>query len=338
MELIDRYLHAVGFWLPKKQKKDILAELEADLRSEIEDREAGLGRKLEDAEVEELLKRHGSPILMAGRYQPQRSLVGPVLFPIYKFVLKMALFVYLVPWMAVWLFMVAFIPSFRAAHPGPELLKTLSSLWNIALTAFAFITINFAVAEWLKLPEKISGKWTPRKLPKERDVARIPRSNSIAEIVFGLIFIAWWLGIVTPPAIVIRDAVTLFRPAGSLWPAFHDGFLIPVALLSAIGVGIAIVNLARPVWSRLRLGLHAAADGLTALIVAMVLLPRWQGVLDRFNVLRHAHPAGAAPEVWTAAVDFAVFVTLLVIGLSCLGSTLMRILRIIRWRTSQKRP
>src|SRR5215813_5090171 len=39
-ELLDRYVHAVGFWLPKKQKADIMAELSEDLRSQIEEKEA----------------------------------------------------------------------------------------------------------------------------------------------------------------------------------------------------------------------------------------------------------------------------------------------------------
>ncbi len=51
MELIDRYLQAVKFWLPKNQKQDIVAELSEDLRSQVEDREAELGRPLNEAEV-----------------------------------------------------------------------------------------------------------------------------------------------------------------------------------------------------------------------------------------------------------------------------------------------
>ncbi len=331
MELIDRYLQAVGFWLPKKQRKDILAELEGDLRSEIEDRESGLRRNLNADEIGDVLKRRGSPILVAGRYRPQRSLIGPVLFPIYQFVLKMALFVYLVPWMAIWLFAAIFVPSFKAAHPGPELLKSLSSLWNIALTAFATITIAFAAAELFHIPEKLSGNWTPGKLPKVRDALMIPRSNSIAEIVFGFLFLAWWLGMVTSPAILTRDGLTLFFPLGSIWQAVHGGFLIPVALVTAIDIVAAAVNLARPYWTRLRLGIRAAADGVMALIAAVVLLPRWEPVVERLFALRKARPEVTGPEYWSAAIDFTVLVTLLVIGLVCLGACLYNVRRIIRW-------
>src|SRR5438309_9276370 len=36
MELLDRYLQAVRFWLPKAQQEDIIAELSSDLRSQID--------------------------------------------------------------------------------------------------------------------------------------------------------------------------------------------------------------------------------------------------------------------------------------------------------------
>jgi hypothetical protein len=332
MELIDRYLHAVEFWLPKKQKKDILAELEGDVKSEIEDREARLGRGLTEAEVGEILKRRGSPLFVANSFKPQRSLIGPVLFPIYTFVLKMVFFFYLIPWAAVWTFMALFVPSFRAAHPGPQLFGTLGSLWQIALAAFAMVTIGFAVAEGYGLPDRMSGKWTPNKLPKIRDVQRIPRSNSIADVVFGLVFLGWWVGILTLPSIHDKDGSHLTLLPGSLWPTFRHGYLIPIAILIAVGIGMGAVNLVRPVWTRLRLGIRAAADAAMAVIAALVLLPRWQGILDKFNVLRHTHPAGLETEIWTAAIDFAVMVSLLVVGLSCLASCIVRIRQIIRWK------
>ena len=74
MDLIDRYLNAVGFWLPKDRKEDILKELAEDIRSEKEEKEAGLGRAMTGPEVEALLKTRGRPFQMAGRYLPSRHL------------------------------------------------------------------------------------------------------------------------------------------------------------------------------------------------------------------------------------------------------------------------
>ena len=111
MELLDRYLQAVKFWLPRKQKHDILAELSEDIRSEIEDKEAELGRPLGQAELEVILTRWGHPMLVAERYLPQRSLIGPVLLPAYKLVLTVATLFYLVPWLLVLLGFAIFDPG-----------------------------------------------------------------------------------------------------------------------------------------------------------------------------------------------------------------------------------
>jgi len=71
MELIERYLQAVKFWLPKNQKQDIIAELSEDIHSQIEERESALGRELTDDDVEQILKQRGRPLLVAEKYLPQ---------------------------------------------------------------------------------------------------------------------------------------------------------------------------------------------------------------------------------------------------------------------------
>src|SRR5260370_12410389 len=130
MELLDRYLEAIEFWLPKRQRQDIIAELSEDLRSQIEEKETELGRKLEDAEAEAILKRCGSPLAVASRYRPQQYLIGPTLFPIYRFVLAVLLVGCVVPRFLFWL---AFLLG-DPAHPG---YLPMEELW-VAVVHFAF--------------------------------------------------------------------------------------------------------------------------------------------------------------------------------------------------------
>ena len=75
MELLDRYLQSVKWLLPKEQKKDILAELSEDIRSQIEEKEAELGRRLDESDLEAILRRWGHPMLVAQRYLPQQYLI-----------------------------------------------------------------------------------------------------------------------------------------------------------------------------------------------------------------------------------------------------------------------
>src|SRR5271170_5032519 len=91
MDLLDRYLQAVKKHLPWQRQDDILAELRANLESQLEDKEAELGRPLTKDEAEAWLKQIGPPIQVAARYQPQQYLIGPAIFPTYWFVLRTAL-------------------------------------------------------------------------------------------------------------------------------------------------------------------------------------------------------------------------------------------------------
>jgi len=67
MELLDRYLQAIKKHLPWQRQDDLIAELRANLESQLEDKEAELGRPLTAAEVEAWLKHMGSPMQAATR-------------------------------------------------------------------------------------------------------------------------------------------------------------------------------------------------------------------------------------------------------------------------------
>lgn len=94
MELLDSYLKAVRRYLPRNQRDDIVAELSVELRSQIESREAELGRRLSDTEQMAIFREQGDPMIVARRYrQNSRSLtigwelIGPELFPMYLIIL-----------------------------------------------------------------------------------------------------------------------------------------------------------------------------------------------------------------------------------------------------------
>ena len=87
MELLERYLQAVRFFLPQKQQDDIVRELSENLIAQMEDREAELGRPLTESEEADILRTHGHPMIVAGRYRAHQQLIGPVFFPVYLFAL-----------------------------------------------------------------------------------------------------------------------------------------------------------------------------------------------------------------------------------------------------------
>jgi hypothetical protein len=248
MELLDRYLQAVRFWLPKAQQNDIIAELGDDIRSQIEDKESALGRPINEDELAALLRQTGHPMRVAARYQPQQSLIGPALFPIYKFVLKMVSIFYLVPWVLVWIGLVVFVPSHRAENPALTVLGGWASLWHTAFIFFGIITLVFAVVE--RFQSNVSGvlKWDPRKLPalpKPKD--RVSRVESVFELVFDLFLLVGWLFAPRIARQIFAAAGNVLAPAPGLY-AWYWPVLAPVI----IGMVQKLINLFRPRWTWLR--------------------------------------------------------------------------------------
>jgi len=336
MDLIDRYLNAVRFWLPKAQRRDIIAELAADIRSQVEDRESALGRPLASADVEALLKERGSPYSVAGRYLPQRQLVGPALFPLYVFVLKIAAAVYLVPWLLVWGALVAFFPAYRAAHSGLAVFDSLGSLWASAVSAFALITAGFAVAEWSKRRSAARREWDPRRLPAVRDALRISRPGSAAEIVVDLLFLAWWAGGLSFPVSVFMKGASSGPGPVPFWADFRAQFFVPVILLIAASAALSAAALVRPYWTRARLAIRAALDLGFAVLALSFLGPRTSEVTRLWASIRAASGSGS-PGKWVPWLGLNLVFVLVLVAVICLASAVYNLIRLVRYDVLRER-
>lgn len=283
MELIDRYLQAVRFWLPKNQKQDIVAELSEDLRSQIEDREAELGRKLTESEAAEMLMRRGRPVLVANQFRPQQQLIGPVLFPIYVFVLKIVAAFYLLPWALVWIA----VAITRPAHSGQSLQMTIASFWTsfwpMTLSMMASVTIIFAILEKVQQKSKFMEKWDPRKLPAVRDPNRIKLSNSVTELTANAVLLGWWLwwagGHWYPSQVHFATVTVILAP---VWRYFFWGYL----LMYLVNIGISTVNIFRPYWTPERAAFRLLSDS-TSVVICWVM---------RFNIIAGISVVNVAPE------------------------------------------
>jgi hypothetical protein len=308
MELVDRYLQAVKFWLPREQQDDIARELSEDIVSEIEEKERGLGRLMKPAEIEAVLKGRGRPFVVANGYLPQRQLIGPLLFPIYALVLKIIGFVYVLPWIIVWTFLLAFAPSYRG-----HVMSDLGTLWSMVVQIFATVTIIFAIQEHYFGAPKLLREWDPRHLPavRKHDVNRIPRSSSIAEIVVNLLFIGWWAG-----GFPIAYGFQHGWITGTIWPEFHRTFFVPILILALTTISVAAVNVIRPYWTRTRRLIHAAANGATAAIAAWAVATHAAAVQTSLHLLHAVH--GAPPPAAVAAiVDATVLIALVIVAVVC---------------------
>jgi hypothetical protein len=276
MELVDRYLHAVKFWLPRKQKDDIIAELSEDLRSQIEEKEAELGRKLSDADVEPILKRCGSPMAVAGRYLPQQFLIGPALFPIYRVIIRSLVLYFLLPWLLLWIGIAIFSPDFRADHPGVALVASLEPWW-LACTWSLFInTLIFALLDRSKARQRMVDSWSPRSLPVVRDLNRISRGATIFELTVAVAALDLWIEIGAFHRVFHFFGLTV--TLSSLWPYFFWSLVV----LSLSGIALACLKLSNARWTRLtaslRLGIDCYTWGLIYWLCRASLLQSISGV------------------------------------------------------------
>jgi hypothetical protein len=242
-ELVDRYLQAVRFWMPKTRKQDdLLAEFGEDLRSQVEARAETQGRPVTNDDVSEILKRCGAPMLVASRLGPKRHLIGPTLFPIYQFVLKMVLLWILVP---VFVFIVGPANLTNAGgNWGVAIARTLGNLWTGLFIAAGVITLVFAILERTKVFVEINCKWDPSTLPPlEKQESKTSHVQAVCDLAFAFFGLIWLLLVPTYPYLILGPASTFLKAA----PMWHTLYW-PIVSLSVFTLLRAAITLASPQW------------------------------------------------------------------------------------------
>jgi len=233
MELLDRYLQAVRKYLPARRQDDIIAELRANMESQIEDRESELNRPLTQGEMEDLLRKMGSPVMVASRYQTQQYLIGPAIFPMYLYVLRVVVVWALIIYSIV---IVAVIPF--TSPSASSIADSMMRIHSVLINAAAWVTLVFAAFEFIssRYPGKcppiagLTDNWQPSSLPpleKADPSSRKPRSFTVAvaEVVVGFLLIAWLLLIPRHPFLLMGPGVVVLRVApyqlAPVWWTFY---------------------------------------------------------------------------------------------------------------------
>jgi hypothetical protein len=262
MDLVERYLQAVKFFLPWRQQDDVVRELSENLYAQIEDREQELGRSLTDEEVANILRAHGHPMLVAGRYRSRQQLIGPALFSIYVVALQAGLVVALAVTVVT-----ATIAALVNADPMPHLIGGALDFPRRALMVFAWTTLGFAALDFAQSKMKIGRHWDPRRLPKV--VARehrISRVESSVALIFTVAAAVLLLLIPNVPSLLLGPLAEYLTLAPA-WEQFYVG----LALLTVAAAFVHLVDLIRPHWtpgrSFSRIALHGAAFVLFALFL-----------------------------------------------------------------------
>jgi len=219
VELIERYLAAVHILLPKAQRDDIITELRDVLTTRCEERAAELGRPLTQDEQERLLSEYGHPVVVAGRYRRQQYLIGPELYPVYTFVVKLVLGVVVAASLLGGI--VSAIASRGALDVGFQWAFTIA--WHAALNAVAVITLMFAILQRYSPNLRLFRDWRARDIPVARRAVqrRISWCDEIANIVVSGLFVLWWTNVIriSPPMVGVPGQ--LHVGSAPVWEALY---------------------------------------------------------------------------------------------------------------------
>lgn len=213
-DLVERYVHQVGRYLPRKER----AEIEAELRSQIAD-------KLDDRyetdptpeEVAAVLADFGPPHQIAASYNSQ-YLIGPDLYPFMTMVLRYGWV--LVPAIVAFLNIFGTLTAQQPVHIGEWLLDTAITVAEATLMFTAVVILVFAFIQRVSAElKKAQEPFNPLNLPEVDD----PRAVDRVEEAFGLAF-----------GTVIALVFLYFLRVGGLTLRFDlldPGEVIPVPLL-----------------------------------------------------------------------------------------------------------
>jgi hypothetical protein len=269
MNLLERYLLAVGQYLPAKSKDDTLAELRANLMAEIEGREEDLGRPLNEAEVASVLAQHGRPVIVASRYLPQQALIGPGLFPLYWFTLIKSF-----P-LVILAYTVAQVANFIFGGGGVAIGAAIGHFPSVAFTFWGVVTLGFAVFEFAQgrffAPIKWAEAWDPRELKDRTEPKGKSFASRVADLIVSVLMIGWLLAVPNHPYLVLGPGASLNRLSLGLTPDWHIFYWQIVGLLVLM---LPVKGTALFVAEKWRKGLDLTAQAIGILVLVVLVQAR----------------------------------------------------------------
>jgi hypothetical protein len=177
-ELIDRYVQEVVKRVPAKQKADIEMELRSLVDDELSTRE--------NITIEEVLLKLGNPQHLADSYlDHKRYLIGPAYIDLYLMLLRIV-----IP--SVILGLTIALSIAFVASPDQTIVEFIVTLigawWSSALQVFSFITIGFAITEYMSKGKLKEEQWHPNMLPEKKETTKkVKVKEAIGGIVFAII-------------------------------------------------------------------------------------------------------------------------------------------------------
>jgi hypothetical protein len=248
VDLLERYLQAIGQNLPPASREDVLNELRANLTAQIDDRAEELNRPLTEPELAAILKAHGRPEVVAMRYQPQRYLIGPTIFPFYMLTMRRVLpFVVLIYGIANAVRLISSQNGLRWI--ASDLVSIVFQLIPTLFIWLAVMTLIFVILE--QTYDKFGAcwnlnDWDPTKLPRLKpNDGKKQRSlvGRIADLSFHCLWMAYIIEVPRHPYLLFGPGWPFITRLQVTWAPVWHTFYIALWFLLLAQLGIKIANL-----------------------------------------------------------------------------------------------
>lgn len=184
-ELVERYIHQVGRYVPSGERKEIESELRSQILDQLEDR---YSESASNDDVVAVLKEWGDPRTLAASYGGEQYLVGPDLYPTMMKTLRRGWVV--IPSLVVLVQLIFVLLSGEQRNViGLAIEVTFAILQGIIFFS-AIVVAIFAVLqrEGVRRRDKRTFTFNPLELPPVDDAASIDYTEATFGIAFGLFF------------------------------------------------------------------------------------------------------------------------------------------------------
>ncbi len=267
-ELIERYVHEVGQQLPTNMRTDIVLELRSLLQDNLDDMAADMGQEPTVKMAEAMLKEFGRPEEIAARYRPERYLIGPEIFPLFRQVLVI---VFLVTSALPIAGLVLTLLNSEITIFGVDGWNWLGNYVRNVLVSAGIVTIIFAIVEYTQdtsWKQSQEAEWDPMSLPAVKDGERVNRLETAFGMMWSVAFIILFN--------FYRHWIVAIIPAGGevqriplLAPEFA-AFVPWLTLSWGLELALKSVVLLRGRWTRLTRWLELALVPLDIYIINLM--------------------------------------------------------------------
>lgn len=319
MELIERYVQAIGRALPDSQREDILSELRSSLYDTLE-AEAG-GDSLEAQAA--VIKRMGPPQEVAASYYPQgQYLIGPALYPLFKRVIGIV-FTAVVGAQLLAILLAVVLDGAHVRFP--------QELWDIIGSlppALGFVVLLFWGLQRLDVQPHSSDSFDPHKLPPlEAKADGVSRFEQLFNILFGVLFLIFLASFAQNVSFAWKDGSGFFEN-----PVLQRYFPW-LAFSMILGIVLDVILLWQGRWQRATRIAYLASNLFGLLILGLLLQghQNWLAAAGFPQLVISVDQLAQMGEAGAHLIGMAVFrLVLAVIALIVVVDTLIALYRLIR--------